>query len=238
MSADIAPSLRANAGDHAASSLQALTSAVDLLQPGAGSFFGALIGQVIPNQRVERLAEFATRLGRRLVVAEGAVENLHETYKKLAESLGVQQRALFEDGAYAASRATSNERLEAIANVVSEGLSADEVRASEQRRLLHLLSELTDEDVVALCQYTMKYRNNTEWRDRNAAALAPRFAALGGSQEQFDQKTLREIRNRHLLMLGVLVEKPSGSSGSMRTELSPIGRFVLRQLGLLDEREI
>src|SRR5207302_7837667 len=106
------------------------TIAVDVAMPGMGSFFGMLIGQIIPNQRNERLVEYVTRLSRRLAVVEGQFRQASaadleqspadaaEAYAKIASPLGPEQLALFEDGAYAAARATSPERNERISSDV------------------------------------------------------------------------------------------------------------------------
>jgi len=238
MNSDVAPILRENASDKAVAGSQVVASIVDAVVPGAGGFFSLIAGQIIPNQRAERLAEFATRLGRRLRVAEGAVESLTERFEALANSLSSEQIALFEDGAIAAAKATSQERIEGVAKIVAEGLSASDLEASNQRRLLNLINDLSDEDIVVLTSYSFTYGRNQEWRAAHSQALEPTRAHMGSSQEELDRNTMRELRTSRLLSLGVLVEKANAGGRSTYKDLTPLGRYVLKQLGVLGDDEM
>ena len=62
---DILPTFRPNSADYTAAAFQLAPSLIDLLLPGTGSFFGVLIGSVIPGQRVDRLARYISELSRR-----------------------------------------------------------------------------------------------------------------------------------------------------------------------------
>lgn len=235
---DLVPSLRESAADKAVAGSQLVSSIIDAVVPGAGGFFGLLVGQIIPNQRADRLAEFATRLSRRLHIAEGAVEHLNEQFEALARSLSAEQIALFEDGAIAAARATSQDRIEGVAKIVAEGLSADDVKAIDQRRLLNLISDLSDEDIVVLTSYSYALGRDQGWRTRHKQTLQPIRAHMKSSAEDLDRSTLRDLRTNRLIALGVLQEKPSAGGKSTYRDLSPLGRIVLRQLGVLGQDEI
>jgi hypothetical protein len=167
---EIAPVLRPNAADGAASALQTLTSATDIIVPGLGSLFGTLIGTVIPGQRNERLLEYVTRLSRRLALAENGLLTLRERHDELqadlqsaddfwrqaAHRFTAEQTALFEDGAISATRATRGERLDEIVNVVAAGLaatSADDHSIIQKRRILALLSSLDSNELGILRIY-------------------------------------------------------------------------------------
>jgi hypothetical protein len=230
-------SLEPTASDRAVQGLQAITSAVDMAVPGVGSFFGALVGQIIPNQRNERLVEYCVRLGRRLQVAEGAVEDLRARLEALAANLTPEQLALFEDGAAAAVKATSEDRVDTIARIVAAGLTNDDAKAADQRRLLDLLNELSDEDVVVLCSYTHRYGRDPGWRELHKASLSPVAVHMQSSEGEMDQGTMRDIRKAKLVRLRVLEEKPSSNGRSTSTDLTRIGRFVLRHLGLIERQE-
>ena len=232
---DVSPHLRQNASDVATTALSAITSGVDLVAPGLGSFFGALITQVIPNQRAERFAAYVTAVSRRLRIVEGGLDETRAQFQDLAKRLGPEQRALFEDGAFASTRATSQERVEAIGRVVAEGLDADDGRAAELRRVVELIASLSDDDVIGLCLYTLKYGRDPEWRELHAASVEPRLAHMQSTPEELEAALMREIREAKLLRSGFLLERTSGRS-TIR-EPSQMGRYVLRQLGLLGENE-
>ena len=230
---DISPAIRPNAADHAASGLQALTSLADIAVPGIGSFFGLLVGQVIPNQRNERMAEFITRLSRRLRIAEEGLDALNQRYSTFVDKLGPEQRALFEDGAYASARATSTSRIDGISKVVADGLNADEATAIQQRMALQLISELSEEDVIVLLSYS-KFQFDNEWRGKQGAVLAPIRAHMSSEQADLDRQILRELRTHRLLSLGVLREKLSANNRMATKSISPLGRYALTRLGLLE----
>jgi hypothetical protein len=234
---ELTPSLRSNESDHAATALQSLTSLVDVVAPGLGSFFGTMIGYVLPNQRLERFGAFATKLARRLQIVEGSVDELRAQYIRLAQEFGPEQRALFEDGAYAAIRATTDDRIDVVSRIVAEGLAGDEVKATEQRRVLDLIGDLSDEDIVVLCSYTSKFGRDDEWRALHSQVLTPVRAGIGSSQDDLDQQVLRDLRTDRLLRLGVLLEETSAGGRSTRRNISPRGRYVLRKLGLVEGRE-
>jgi hypothetical protein len=230
----LAPVLRDTAADKAVAGGQALSSIVDVVAPGVGGFFGLLVGQIIPGQRAERLAEYATRLGRRLRITEGAIESLSDRLEALALALDADQRALFEDGALAAVRATTNERIEQIAKVVADGLTDDDVSAAEQRRLLALLNDLSSEDLVVLMSHTQRWRSDPAWTDANRSALDHVIAAIGMEPRELDRAAARQLRDQRLLSLGVLQPSfwPDGKPRS--PDISAVGRYLLRQLNLLE----
>lgn len=111
--------------------------------PVVGPFFNELIEEVIPNQRQERVAKYLTRLGGRLQVMEVRLEDLAKTRTP-------EQVALFEEGARASTRSTSEKAIERIARVVAEGIDAEAFTVDQQRRLVEVLESLSDSDVVIL----------------------------------------------------------------------------------------
>lgn len=123
MTETVHPSLQPTPGDRIADILRALGSSIDLVAPGWGSVFGSLIGEVIPNLREQRTAEYLTKLGQRLAALEAGFE-------AMSGGLGVESLALFEDGARDASRATSSERIARIGYVVANGMAHGDAQAS------------------------------------------------------------------------------------------------------------
>ena len=57
---------------------------------------------------------------------------------------------LFEEGAFQSVRALSNERKEYIANAVANGITGEAKDGLESKRLLNLLGELDDAEIIVL----------------------------------------------------------------------------------------
>jgi hypothetical protein len=78
--------------------------------------------------------------------------------------------ALFEEGAYQASRAFSEERRRQIAELVAGGIADERRDYLESRRVLRLLGELDDGEVVLLAGYLSPNWQGDYWQ-RHANAL-------------------------------------------------------------------
>lgn len=238
--------LQENASDKAAAGLRSLTSLIDVAAPGLGSLFGEMIGRVIPNQREERLAAYLGALGHKLrEVHEGVrlltdareqmsnrLDDVEEQLRAVGAACTAEQTALFEDGAYSSQRATHADRIERIASLVADGM-AEPAEAANDRRLLALLDQLGDDDILRLMSYALKYRNDLEWRKAHAHVIRPPFAPIGAPQEVQDAKTLNDFQERRLIGLGLLAER----AGTTMVSISDLGRLLLRRIGLLGEGE-
>ena len=101
-----------------------------------------IIGNVIPNQRVERIVRFVKELENRLGKLEA--ENLQA---KVTDPAVVD---LLEDAFIQASRATSEDRITHIDEVIANGITSDELNKAEVKRMLWLLGQLNDAEIVIL----------------------------------------------------------------------------------------
>ena len=74
---------------------------------------------------------------------------------------------LLEAGTWASARAISSDRIEYIANLVSNGLSLDETEVIRNKRLLTLLDEVDDDAFVLLKAYGDSYGagNRDAWEN-------------------------------------------------------------------------
>ncbi|MDO6965791.1 hypothetical protein [Rhizobium alvei] len=113
--------------------------------PVLGGVIGEIITQLVPNQRVDRLAKYLGMLDNRVEVME---HHIKEFIKNDPESI-----ALIEDGAYAAARATSPDRLEKIVACVESGLKGMSEEGYWRRRLLSIYCELSDEETALLYKF-------------------------------------------------------------------------------------
>ena len=90
------------------------------LVPIVGPFFAEIFGSVIPNQRIDRIAKFASQLEARLRGLESGLENLRLKDEGFAE--------LIEEGFRQGAHALSDERRQYIASLIVNGLDSTELK--------------------------------------------------------------------------------------------------------------
>jgi hypothetical protein len=218
---DVHPMLRPTAADRAADTLRALTSAVDLIAPGVGSVFGQLIGSVIPNLRSERFELYLTLLGRRLRALDTRLE-------ALAERLGPEGIALFEEGARSAGRATREERIRQVALLVSGGISADEKNAATSRDLMRILDEVTDSELALLDSFV--WRLGPDPRGESGVRFHQGSAASWREAQMF-----HEMRLVRLERLALIKRETELVPGQQRYDgLSAVPQMVRQEPRLTD----
>jgi uncharacterized membrane-anchored protein YjiN (DUF445 family) len=121
-----------------------------------GSLVSEIVTNVIPNQRTERVVLF--------------VEVLNEKFKYLEKEV-VEQKIkteeftdLLQDGFIQASRTLTVKRLEYIASLLKNSLTDEELRHIEKKKLLSLLGELNDVEIIWLKKYS--FDNTVENMER------------------------------------------------------------------------
>ncbi|WP_285019594.1 hypothetical protein [Novosphingobium sp. fls2-241-R2A-195] len=205
------------------------------LIPLIGGPLAEIIGVAVPRQRADRIAAYVRELDTRIQkLAE-------ETRQALAGNAA--KIDLIEEGGYQAARAMSEERILQIANAVAGGLDANDIDVLRRRRLLVMLGELDDDEVAILNAYGRTYAGG----DRRAFAeiQMPGRAHLGSPPEAHEQQRLYEAGKAHLLRLDLLKrnygnvkkgELPEFESRigdfKHRVEIAPLGRLLLKEIGL------
>jgi hypothetical protein len=206
--------------------------------PGAGSFIAEIIGQVIPEQRIQRIEVYIKKLNERL---EETKEQVTTEQMKRQENVD-----LFEDGATQAARALSDERLEYIARLVAHGMSGDERARLESKRLLSLLRSVDDDQIIILASYLRKNSDNQSFREAHAKLLAPISVHLQSPLEERERATVQRLTRDQLKNLGLFgtrfasaqkgklpeFDEHTGMMKASGTELTPLGRLFLTRLGL------
>lgn len=222
----------------------ALLKGVVGVVPVAGSILAEIVSVLIPEQRIERLEAYVRHLNERL---NGIGEN--EFKKLLSKPEAID---LFEDGAYQAAKALSDDRRERIAELVATGIKGEAATQLEAKRLLTLLNEIDDAQLIILCSYSHTFQQDEEFQERNASVLEPVHADLASSQEELDRATMFNLNRDHLLRLGLLkllfqqprqgqmpeFDRDTGMIKSSGRELTPVGRLLLRKVGLLGPEQL
>lgn len=224
-------SLGSNRVDYAVSALKGLLG----IAPVAGPILAEVIGTIIPNQRIDRLAAFVEKLAAEFV-AEGRVLAVEHFSRQ-------EQIDLFEEGALQSSRALSTERLEYIAKIVTFGLSGELKAQIEAKRLLNAIRTLDDDQLVILSSYLRRNVVDDEFNERHVNILyPPRYHG----EDDFDGDTTFEFARSGLHALGLIAhhfvrprkgeppefDERTGMLKSSSTMLTPLGRLLLRRIGL------
>jgi hypothetical protein len=167
--------------------------------PIVGPLIAEAIGVLIPNQgRLDRISRLVAKL-------DAKVAGFNQEW--LREQLKNQEFIdLLEDSFVQASRALSEERLEYLSSLLKNSLSADKFSHIESKRVLALLSELNDMEVIILASHTAENHphRNPEFWSRHEAVLTPRSVHHGSSDRQIDEAAIYESYRQHLVQLGLL----------------------------------
>lgn len=193
---------------------------------GAAPFVGALVaevvGSLIPNQRVDRIARLLKALEEKLQDLE------RDRVKQRFTEPGFVD--LLEDGMIQASRALSEERVSYIASLLKNGLQAEDAKVLEHKHLLSILGELNNAEIIILRAYGEHPALNKEFYATHDAILRPRSSSIGLPQEQIDEAAIHESYRNHLLRLGLLDD--TGRS----KQLTTLGRLLLRTIDFAPSR--
>lgn len=122
---------------------------------------GAAVGGLVPICAL--LEQYLLLLAERLTSVEERV------VREIAES--EQAADLFEEGAIQSARAMTDERKAYIASIVANGLSGDDQEQIDAKRLLKLLGEIDDDQVILLCKYLDRYCEDEEWVEKHEALI-------------------------------------------------------------------
>lgn len=222
-------------GDNANDKTVAVLKSVAGLVPWAGTALGEIISQIIPNQRIERLEKYLQHLA--LQLNQMQIPNVQDKIKS-AENVD-----FFEDGAYLAARALSDERMKYIANCVANGIAKDQLDKTREKRVLRLLQDLDDEEILLLNGYC----GQTKEAKNVFTELRPEPTCIGSSTEVISEETLFEKGIANLEKLGLIeTHYPFAKKGEPlkfdsfgkiqkgQKKITWLGRILLKNIGLIE----
>jgi len=206
--------------------------------PFVGPLAAEIVGAIIPNQRIDRIESLLHHLEFKI-----ADENKSKIQEKITEPESVD---LIEDGFIQASRALSEERKEYIASLLKNSLTDEALKHIEYKRLLSILGELNDLEVLLLKSHSM-YQGDSgydEFWEKHGEALTPPNAHLGSSREEVDKDTIYNTHRVHLTSLGLIkprfkmpkkgelpeFDDKSGMVKASGYEITSLGRLLLRSI--------
>lgn len=211
--------------------------------PIVGPIAAEVVGELIPNQRLDRIKDFLIELENRVGTLEG--EQLRE---RCAQPESVD---LLEDGFHSSARALSKDRIGYIAELVANFITDDQAEHIRAKKMLSLLDELNDVELLILINYGHLDIGDSTFMKEHSEIVGPMSAGLNASQEYRDKAQLQESYKRKLVELGLLrprFKKPKrgelpefdDKTGMMKAsslEITPLGRLFLRHIGQMPGEE-
>ena len=224
--------------DHTVAGLKGVLGAIPLV----GSLVAEIVGAVIPNQRVDRIADFTQKLAAQLDEHSGIL-----LQNRIVEPEGVD---VVEEALWQSARALSEERRHRIASLVRNALSREEVNVIESRKLLLVLSQLNDFELILLRSYaSLGTAKDTEFLHAHGEALKPVPAYLRAPKEDLDKHAIRKSMDDHLKLLGLVspifwavrddeapeFDRETGTLKPTAHVISLLGRLLLREIDFYPE---
>jgi outer membrane murein-binding lipoprotein Lpp len=232
--------LELRARDYVTSAAKAVLGAV----PFAGSLLIEVAGTIIPNQRVDRIAKFASKLEEKISRLQQDVVRTYLSDENFTD--------LLEESIRQAARSVTDERRVYIASLVAHGISADSVEFIESKHLLRILGELNDFEVLWLRYYldrSFRGANDQVFRMKHADVFEITPLYLRCPEEVVYQNALKDSYMQHLAQLGLIAPRYSQSHDDEVLKLSPgsgeleatgynltiLGKVLLRHIGFIPE---
>lgn len=201
--------------------------------PFVGSLAVELLNVTIPNQRQERIEKLLNILSSK--VFDIAPEQLEEKFNS------PDFVDIFEDILFQSVRATSSERLEYLASVVEYGLRQEEIEHLQIKRLLEILKEINDVEVILLQSYEKKNKNNQDFKQRHSNIFDSSKLEPDKRQEH---KVMLENYNSHLINLGLIGKSLFVDSFQRKSNISEsdlwitkLGVMLLEKIGIKQDEE-
>jgi hypothetical protein len=207
--------------------------------PLVGALAAEVVGALIPNRRVDRIETLLQELSLKLGNREPETVRDRFTSPEFSDIL--------EEGLTQSARALSDERIKHIASLLKNSLTEAELTHVQDKRMLELLGQVNDAELIMLQSYTRAMQYDQAWREKHDAVLHSRPAYIGAAQDDLDQATLQQQFREHLAQLGLLTrrvkswkkgelpefDEKTGLPKSSGYEITALGRLLLRRIDVL-----
>lgn len=209
----------------------ACTAVISAVWPPA-VLFGAPLALGIERLRGQRFDQFRVEVVRRLERLEADPQTVGarlERDESLVEFL--------EHGAEAAARSASEDRRAQLAELVARGLTTEEQTADQAKKLLYLLRDLTDEEVIWLIHLGSEavLGLSTSHHRRHAETLRPASRETGAPRSEVNRRALQDGYIRNLQRLGLIhdaITKPGKENA-----ITGLGILLLEYIGEWSSKE-
>ena len=195
--------------------------------PILGPMIAEMIDDLIPNQRIDRIASLLKALESKIDPEEQAKVEVRMLEEKSID--------LMEDGFLQAARALSEDRIEYIASLLKNSLTDEDLEQRAYKRLLFLLGEINDVEVIILKSCSMSGAEHQEFWENHKEVLAAPASYLGASEKEIDKYTIYVSYRTNLERLSLLkrgeapeFDEKTGMIKSSGCDLTDLGKLLLR----------
>lgn len=191
--------------------------------PVIGPMLAEIVGVAVPNQRVERIVAFLQTFDDRLAQAEAALERVRQT---LQTPEGID---LLEESMTQATRAITSERQQRLGRLLAKALTQKELRYQEAKKLLGLLRELTDPELLWLVFYSEPLTYGSAFHDQlrkqHPDVFAPASNLINAPDDELDRGALQASYKNTLERYGLLEQKDR-----QQFQITRLGKILLRYI--------
>lgn len=219
-----------------------LSKAVTGLIPDYGSLVGELIGNIVPNQRIDRIAKYVKELESRL--SKIPIEKINRLLNN-EEFID-----LIEEGFYQASRAITAERRAYIINIIINGIEDEDIELIQSKQILKILMELNDIEIIWLRFYLdSTITGDVEFREKNKNILREENKYKIKEDKELINLLIQNNYKEHLERLNLIYrniklikatdqpkfDRVTGKPETSYISITTLGRLLLKQLGLVEQ---
>ncbi len=177
---------------------QAAKAAISLV-PYAGSFLSEIVGTLIPNQRFDRICKYLETLQKRLEKLEDVTYEKEVLLKK-------ENMFLIEASIRSAVETNSDKKYEYYAEFVINSIKNKDKDQIQKEKMLSLLSELNDIELILLIYYSLDLRMNEEnqFYNDNEEIINPEPIPIGQAIEKYYPQEFNKLYIENLERLGLI----------------------------------
>lgn len=210
--------------------------------PVAGPFISEIVNEIIPGDRIDRIADFCAMLDERI---NGIEVNLLTGVLGDPEFVDLAEEALRQ-----AARAISKERRTYLVELVATSLSIEKLEYLQSKHLMRILDELSDIEVLWLKWFHLcSTRDNTAlFEDLHKNSLDFRIPTLGSTDSEKDTHAITQSYILHLERCGLIEDQArqpiAGEDRALADRLTRARKALpsrgkkISQLGILMLRSI
>jgi hypothetical protein len=205
--------------------------------PLAGPLIAEIIGTIIPNQRIDRIVAFVQALEEKVKQVSAGPLDTRLSNRENAD--------LAEDAIIQASRALTSGRIEQIAHLLATSLQNDSLEHLHKKRLLQILGELNDVEIILLKSMDLRAPDAKEFFARHEAVITGPTAYLGSPPEVIDRAAVHKTYWQHLEQLGLIapdyghqrdgeiqkLDRKTGKPWPKTTRITWLGKLLLSFIG-------
>jgi len=190
--------------------------------PYAGPILAEVMRTIIPNQRQDRISDFVADLDSQLAGMQRDVLELRMRTQEFADH--------FREAAFQAAATPSDERRRRLAALLKNSLTHEQVRYEEEKKLLSLLGQINDSELIILGYYEteMVGEKADEYYKRHEAIVSPPLLETMMSDEEIRDATMKQEHRDNLRRLGLIARRRTDPEG-----VTALGKLLLEHVDVL-----